>query len=107
MSTSFSVDALVNYLKPHRGEAIIRIRTNAICLLGVSVLSYLLPIPDVLSATRQVFLLRGTERWDRDRMYSGFCTMGEFGTSVRTNVWTLMHIFLCLISGWDCVSFFV
>ncbi|KAM6497439.1 hypothetical protein JOM56_007912 [Amanita muscaria] len=41
---------LVDALKPHRAEALQRVRTNAFCLLVLVVLSYLLPIPSVFTA---------------------------------------------------------
>ncbi|KJA18176.1 hypothetical protein HYPSUDRAFT_145387 [Hypholoma sublateritium FD-334 SS-4] len=52
------LSTITNNLKPHKAEAIQRIRFNTLCLVATLILSYLLPAPSLLVASRTVF--RGT-----------------------------------------------
>ena len=52
-----SVARVLDALKPHRAEALQRVRTNTFFLVLLVVLSYLLPLPTVPSAFSHALLL--------------------------------------------------
>ena len=89
-----SVARVLDALKPHRAEALQRVRTNTFFLILLVVLSYLLPLPTVPSAFSHALLLapRASEsigfgrtiissvpplRWSFDAAYTWLCTIGE------------------------------
>ncbi|KAF9260179.1 hypothetical protein L218DRAFT_617167 [Marasmius fiardii PR-910] len=48
--TSSTLATIANYFHPTRGEALLRIRANSLCLLGVCIVTYLLPLPSIPSS---------------------------------------------------------
>ncbi|KAK0484592.1 hypothetical protein IW261DRAFT_1560244 [Armillaria novae-zelandiae] len=48
------ISLISNYIKPHRAEAIARIRTNTFFLVLLAVATHLLPVPSLLRAIRAV-----------------------------------------------------
>ncbi|GLB43180.1 hypothetical protein LshimejAT787_1300810 [Lyophyllum shimeji] len=62
-----------NHFKPHRAEALQRIRVNAFCLLLLFLLSNLLPFPTLQSSVWTVFSSRKPERWASDWIYRWCC----------------------------------
>lgn len=71
---SSTLQSIANYFKPHRAEALERIRVNAFCFILVIVLSNLLPLPSLQSALRTVASSRH-ERWYSDWVYRWFCIL--------------------------------
>ncbi|THV04996.1 hypothetical protein K435DRAFT_746403 [Dendrothele bispora CBS 962.96] len=49
-----TLTSLTNHFRPHRTEAVVRIRQNAFLLLSIMVLTYLLPVPSLGYALRSV-----------------------------------------------------
>ncbi|RDB27757.1 hypothetical protein Hypma_003204 [Hypsizygus marmoreus] len=70
---SSAFQTVSNYFKPHRAEAIQRIRINAFCFLLVLIFSNLLPLPSIQSAVRVVSSSSRPERWSSDWVYRWFC----------------------------------
>ncbi|KAF8627014.1 hypothetical protein AX15_004595 [Amanita polypyramis BW_CC] len=87
---------VLDALKPHRAEALQRVRTNAFCLVLLIILSYLLPIPSISNAFSHTLRLRSTTKffdergrrvvstvpvsvppikWSLDAAYSWVCTI--------------------------------
>ncbi|KAF5379476.1 hypothetical protein D9615_006650 [Tricholomella constricta] len=62
-----------NHLKPHRAEALQRIRVNAFCFLLVIIFTNLLPLPTLQGALRVVLSSNRPERWAADWPYRWFC----------------------------------
>ncbi|KAG7089136.1 hypothetical protein E1B28_010844 [Marasmius oreades] len=48
--TSSTLVAISNYFRPTRGEALVRVRVNALCLLSICIATYLLPLPSIPSS---------------------------------------------------------
>ncbi|KAJ3986407.1 hypothetical protein F5890DRAFT_1503712 [Lentinula detonsa] len=46
--------SFTNYFRPHRGEAVVRLRSNAFGLVSVFISTWLLPVPSVVSAMRML-----------------------------------------------------
>ncbi|KAK2467159.1 hypothetical protein APHAL10511_000708 [Amanita phalloides] len=90
--------SLLDALKPHRAEALQRVRTNAFCLAVAVILSYLLPLPTIPSAFNHALFIGtrsssvvgflsggGTRvistgptlplRWSLDAAYTWVCTI--------------------------------
>ncbi|KAJ4474476.1 hypothetical protein J3R30DRAFT_682907 [Lentinula aciculospora] len=57
-SNSSTIASFTNCFRPHRGEAVVRLRSNAFGLVSVFISTWLLPVPSVVSAMRM--LLSGT-----------------------------------------------
>lgn len=78
---------LANHLKPHRAEALQRVRVNGICLVTGILVSYLLPIP---SLHRAIHVVRsrgydlGSGEWF---FYRWFCILGA---SLFDRIWRLL-----------------
>ncbi|KAF8185204.1 hypothetical protein BJ912DRAFT_973898 [Pholiota molesta] len=70
--TNSLISSVANHLKPHKAEAIQRLRFNVLYVLAVLILSYLLPIPSVLEASRTV--LRGIDQpaWSAEWFWQWF-----------------------------------
>ncbi|KAJ4473988.1 hypothetical protein C8J55DRAFT_518632 [Lentinula edodes] len=49
-----AVASFTNYFRPHRGEAVVRLRSNAFGLISVFISTWLLPVPSVTSAMRMI-----------------------------------------------------
>ncbi|TFK21875.1 hypothetical protein FA15DRAFT_672164 [Coprinopsis marcescibilis] len=68
------VNAIQNRLKPHRAEAIQRIRFNSLCLTIFIILASLLPLPSILSAVRTCLQPKGDlEKWSQEWIYRWIC----------------------------------
>ncbi|KAF8888099.1 hypothetical protein BD779DRAFT_1785955 [Infundibulicybe gibba] len=65
--------AISNHFRPHRAEALQRIRTNAFCFLVILVVSNLLPLPSLQAALRNMFFTTQLERWSSDWFFRWFC----------------------------------
>lgn len=74
---SSTVTAISNHLKPHRAEALQRIRLNGLCLITTLVVSYLLPIPSLLTAARILFTSSHHQRWSTEWIYEWICVGGN------------------------------
>ncbi|KAG6901002.1 hypothetical protein C0995_002587 [Termitomyces sp. Mi166 len=61
-----------NHFKPHRTEALQRIRTNAFSLVLIFILSNLLPLPTIQRSLRLVISNNKPERWSSDWLYKWF-----------------------------------
>src|ERR1700759_4149158 len=83
---------VLDALKPHRAEALQRVRTNAFCLLILVLLSYLLPLPSIPTALKHVLIQNSAKRvgamgsrvfstavpikrWSGEWVYSWMCTI--------------------------------
>ncbi|KAJ6609242.1 hypothetical protein B0H10DRAFT_2065184 [Mycena sp. CBHHK59/15] len=74
---TISIQAISDYFKPHRAEALLRVRTNVFGVLLIAVMSSLVPrIPSLPTALATV--LSGTG-WATDGIYGLFCIL-EVGT---------------------------
>ncbi|EKM81548.1 hypothetical protein AGABI1DRAFT_69829 [Agaricus bisporus var. burnettii JB137-S8] len=72
-STSAIYSALLNHFKPHRAEALYRIRVNGFCLVTGILLTYLLPIPSLHEA---IGIVRGyPESASGEGLYGCFCIL--------------------------------
>ncbi|KAF8076154.1 hypothetical protein FPV67DRAFT_400277 [Lyophyllum atratum] len=79
--------AVSNHFKPHRAEALQRIRVNAFCLLLLFIFSNLLPLPTLQSAVWTVSSSRKSERWATDWLYRWFCIAEvTFATVLTFNI---------------------
>ncbi|KIK63997.1 hypothetical protein GYMLUDRAFT_259051 [Collybiopsis luxurians FD-317 M1] len=47
---STALTTFTNHFRPHRGEALVRLRSNAFALISIFISTWLLPVPSVLSA---------------------------------------------------------
>ena len=75
---SSTLAAIANHFKPHKAEAVQRIRLNAVCLIAALILSYLLPLPSLPTAIRRVLCSSHTfERWSSEWVYQWVCLLGE------------------------------
>ncbi|KAJ7285078.1 hypothetical protein C8J57DRAFT_709113 [Mycena rebaudengoi] len=73
---SFTMESITNYFKPHRGEALLRIRSNAFIFLLIAVLSSLIPrIPALPTALAVVLSARRHTWWTADWLYASFCML--------------------------------
>lgn len=52
--TSKILESVLNYLRPHKAEAFVRLRVNVFCLTALAILTYLLPVPSLGSAFTHV-----------------------------------------------------
>ena len=87
--SSSLLSTIANNLKPHKAEAIQRIRFNTICLVATLILSYLLPVPSLLVASRTVF--RGTdhETWSIEWFKQWFAFGGKWHCWGRCDIWLM------------------
>ena len=77
--------SVLDALKPHRAEALQRIRTNSFCLIILVILSYLLPLPTLPTAFNHALFSVGFERtmpvpllrWSLDAAFTWVCTIGK------------------------------
>ncbi|KAJ7707616.1 hypothetical protein B0H17DRAFT_523982 [Mycena rosella] len=70
------MQALADYFKPHRAEALSRIRSNAFAVLLIAVLSSLLPRIPALPTALAVALSGTRHRsWSADGIYALFCML--------------------------------
>ncbi|KAF8959388.1 hypothetical protein BDZ97DRAFT_1837791 [Flammula alnicola] len=67
------ISRVANHLKPHKAEAVQRLRFNALCLVTTLILSYLLPIPSVPSASRRILKFTYHETWSTEWFWEWFC----------------------------------
>ncbi|KAF8803642.1 hypothetical protein BYT27DRAFT_7195502 [Phlegmacium glaucopus] len=70
---SSTITAVSNHLKPHRAEALQRIRLNALCLVTTLIVSYLLPVPSLLTAARILLTSSHHQRWSTEWIYEWTC----------------------------------
>jgi len=66
-----------NYFKPHRAEALLRIRINAFCFLLIFLLTALLPLPSLPTALRTVMTMHNVERWSSEWVHEWVCIFGK------------------------------
>ncbi len=71
------ISLISNYIKPHRAEAIARIRTNTFFLVLLAVATHLLPVPSLLRAIRAV----SSSSDAYDGIYGYICLLGAFSES--------------------------
>ncbi|TFK37493.1 hypothetical protein BDQ12DRAFT_685398 [Crucibulum laeve] len=81
---SSTVTAVSNHFKPHRAEAIQRIRLNAVFLVALLLLSYLLPIPSLPRAFTVVLASTQQDKWTREWVYRWFCILEVALMSIST-----------------------
>lgn len=82
-SASAVYSALLDHFKPHRAEALYRIRVNGVCLVTGILLTYILPIPSLHKA---ISLVRGypeVEHGSGEGIYRWFCISGVFWSPFR------------------------
>ena len=75
---SSTITAISNHLKPHRAEALQRIRLNGLCLITTLIVSYLLPIPSLLTAVRILLTSSHHQRWSAEWIYECVCVFGAY-----------------------------
>ena len=75
---SSTITAVLNHLKPHRAEALQRIRLNGLCLITTLIVSYLLPIPSLLTAVRILLTSSHHQRWSAEWVYEWVCVFGTY-----------------------------
>jgi hypothetical protein len=88
---SSTIIAVSNHLKPHRAEALQRIRLNGLCLITTLIVSYLLPIPSLLTAVRILLTSSHHQRWSTEWIYEWVCVFGThiFGlANVKIAYWS-------------------
>ncbi|KAJ7455363.1 hypothetical protein B0H11DRAFT_2067791 [Mycena galericulata] len=79
---------IANYFKPHRAEALLRIRTNVFALLLIAVLSSLIPrIPSLPTALTVALAGNRHRRWSSDWIYASLCIL-----EVSAVVWLSLNI---------------
>ncbi|KAK0205464.1 hypothetical protein DFS33DRAFT_1383370 [Desarmillaria ectypa] len=72
-----NISFISNYIKPHRAEAIARIRTNTFFLVLLAVATHLLPVPSLLRAFRAV----SSSSDGYDGTYGYLCLLGASSQS--------------------------
>jgi len=74
-----TLTTVTNHFRPHKTEAIVRIRQNAFLLLFIVIVTYLLPLPSLGYALRSV-LDSGAGRKSRedDWLEKCICVLGTF-----------------------------
>ncbi|KAF9456069.1 hypothetical protein BDZ94DRAFT_1285903 [Collybia nuda] len=82
---STTLQTVVNYFKPHRAEALQRIRLNGFCFIIVVVFTNLLPLPSIQAAIRTVVAANEQERWASDWLYKWFCIFVAVATVFAFN----------------------
>ncbi|KAF9040789.1 hypothetical protein BJ165DRAFT_1530655 [Panaeolus papilionaceus] len=70
-----SISMVIDRFKPHKAEALQRIRVNGLCLVTVLVLSYLLPLPSLLHGAKMLFRHSNYPKWSSDWVYEWACTI--------------------------------
>lgn len=75
---SSTIAAVSNHLKPHRAEALQRIRLNGLCLITTLIVSYLLPVPSLLTAVRIMLTSSHHQRWSTEWIYEWVCVFGMY-----------------------------
>ena len=73
---SSTITAVSSHLKPHRAEALQRIRLNGLCLVTALIVSYLLPVPSLLTAARILLTSSHHQRWSIEWVYEWICVFG-------------------------------
>lgn len=73
---SLTLTTISNHFKPHRAEALQRIRLNGICLSTLLLSTYLLPLPSVLTALKAVLVSGINEAWTVEWIYKRLCAIG-------------------------------
>lgn len=71
LSSRIATTTILDWLKPPRGEAIARLRTNTLGMFTLAVLTHLLPLPSPWTA---VATLRG--KASSSTMYYNLCAVG-------------------------------
>ncbi|KAF6760708.1 hypothetical protein DFP72DRAFT_881305 [Ephemerocybe angulata] len=66
-------DAVVNRFKPHRTEALLRIRFNMLGLVVLFILATLLPLPSLPKAIIVTLTRRYSEKWNNEWTYRWIC----------------------------------
>ncbi|KIM42703.1 hypothetical protein M413DRAFT_444375 [Hebeloma cylindrosporum] len=74
-TVSSALSAVSNHLKPHKSEAIQRLRYNALFLLTTLVISYLLPLPSLPSALRTAFRTSHHVAWSKEWLWEWMCLL--------------------------------
>ncbi|KDR74218.1 hypothetical protein GALMADRAFT_70717 [Galerina marginata CBS 339.88] len=74
---STTVTTITNHFKPHKAEAIHRIRTNALCLVTTFIVSYLLPgtVPSLPSALSTLFADNRYQAWTTEWVWEWACIL--------------------------------
>ncbi|KAG5641782.1 hypothetical protein DXG03_004258 [Asterophora parasitica] len=90
------LQSVSNHFKPHRAEALQRIRVNAFCILLLVVFSNLLPLPSLQRALGVVLTAKKPERWDVDWVWRWFCVAevtfaGVFAFNVMEGVYAVKY----------------
>lgn len=70
--SSSVLSTITNHLKPHKAEAIQRIRSNVLGLVAALTISYLLPVPSLLSASRTIFKSSEHQAWSAEWLEQWF-----------------------------------
>ncbi|KAJ3772785.1 hypothetical protein FB446DRAFT_788385 [Lentinula raphanica] len=82
-SETSALTTLTNYFRPHRGEAVVRLRSNAFGLFSLLISTWLLPVPSVVLAIRMLlsgnharteFLDGNESEWG---IRKGLCILGS------------------------------
>ena len=76
--SSSLLSTVADKLKPHKAEAIQRIRFNVLVITSVVILSYLLPIPSAFSAVTIPFREINQEAWTIEWFWQWFAVAGAF-----------------------------
>ncbi|KAI0732184.1 hypothetical protein C8Q72DRAFT_819528 [Fomitopsis betulina] len=77
LSPQLAATNILDWLKPSRGEAIARLRTNSLGLLTIAILTHLLPLPSPWTA---VATIRGHA--PVNTLYYGFCALEVLALSL-------------------------
>jgi len=77
------LNTFTNRLKPHKAEAIQRIRTNALCLITTLLLSYLLPVPSLPTALRTLRSSSHHTPWSAEWIWDWICLLGVSSHETR------------------------
>ncbi|KAF9531007.1 hypothetical protein CPB83DRAFT_850012 [Crepidotus variabilis] len=72
---SSTIGTVADRLKPHKAEAVQRVRTNALGLVTTLLLSFLLPLPSVPTALRALLSSNQHQRWTADWIWQWVCML--------------------------------
>ncbi|KAF8655944.1 hypothetical protein AX16_002851 [Volvariella volvacea WC 439] len=73
---SSTVASVTNHFRPHRAEAIQRVRSNVLCLVSTLALSNLLPVvPSLQYAVLMVLKKSGPDKWGNDWVFKWCCIL--------------------------------
>lgn len=75
--TSKALESILNYLRPHKAEAFVRLRVNVFCLTALAILTYLLPVPSLGSAFTRVL----SQEYSESSWEQRWISVAEVGTA--------------------------